>query len=124
MLTTKHIVVNSKAELFAIQNHEPGEMAMCVDTKEVFIWDEEKGWIQIDVLNKGLELNLYELNKNIGKFIRILEADEECSTCGKEKCPFSREGMVPYIENLRDITLEMRGSSNQRIINLREIDKH
>ena len=29
----------------------------------------------------------------------------------------------PYVENLRDITLEMRGSSNQRIINLREIDK-
>ena len=29
----------------------------------------------------------------------------------------------PYIEALRDITLEMRGSSNQRIINLREVDK-
>lgn len=29
----------------------------------------------------------------------------------------------PYIKDLRDITLEMRGSSNQRIINLREIDK-
>ena len=28
----------------------------------------------------------------------------------------------PYIENLRDITLEMRGSSNQRIINLHNID--
>ena len=30
----------------------------------------------------------------------------------------------PYIESLRDITLEMRGSTNQRIINLREIDKN
>ena len=29
----------------------------------------------------------------------------------------------PYVENLRDITLEMRGSSNQRIINLHEVDK-
>lgn len=29
----------------------------------------------------------------------------------------------PYIDSLRDITLEMRGSSNQRIINLHEIDK-
>ena len=28
----------------------------------------------------------------------------------------------PYIEDLRDITLEMRGSSNQKIINLREVD--
>ena len=30
----------------------------------------------------------------------------------------------PYIEDLRNITLEMRGSSNQRIINLREVDKN
>lgn len=29
----------------------------------------------------------------------------------------------PYIEALRDITLKMRGSSNQRIINLRKVDK-
>lgn len=29
-----------------------------------------------------------------------------------------------YIEELRDVTLEMRGSTNQRIINLREIDKN
>ena len=29
----------------------------------------------------------------------------------------------PYIDDLRDITLEMRGSSNQRIINLHEVDK-
>ena len=29
----------------------------------------------------------------------------------------------PYIEDLRDVTLEMRGSSNQRIINLNKIDK-
>ena len=51
-------------------------MAMCVDTKEVFIWDEEKGWIQIDVLNKGLELNLYELNKNIVDQLDPLTPDE------------------------------------------------
>lgn len=29
----------------------------------------------------------------------------------------------PYVESLRDITLPMRGSSNQRIINLKEVDK-
>ena len=28
----------------------------------------------------------------------------------------------PYIEDLRDITLPMRGSSNQRIINLHNVD--
>ena len=29
----------------------------------------------------------------------------------------------PYVESLRDITLEMRGSSNQRIIDLHAVDK-
>lgn len=29
----------------------------------------------------------------------------------------------PYIDELRDVTLEMRGSSNQRIIDLHKIDK-
>ena len=38
-----------------------------------------------------------------------------------EKTDFLIDG--PYIESLRDITLEMRGSSNQRILNLREIDR-
>ena len=38
-----------------------------------------------------------------------------------EKTDFLIDG--PYIESLRDITLEMRGSPNQRILNLREIDR-
>jgi hypothetical protein len=40
-------------------------MVMCEDTKEVFMWDEEQGWVSIDIENKGLELNLYDLNKNV-----------------------------------------------------------
>ena len=65
MLTTKYIVVKNKTELFAIQNHEPGEMALCTDTNEVYIWDKQHGWIQISVDNKGFEMNLYDLNKNV-----------------------------------------------------------
>ena len=49
------------------------------------------------------------------------------TTCGDEMQVWVKVGIDndndPYIEDLRDITLEMRGSSNQRIINLREIDK-
>ena len=29
----------------------------------------------------------------------------------------------PFINNLKDLSLQMRGSSNQRIINLHEVDK-
>ena len=65
MLTTKNLVVNNKAELFAVQNHESGEMALCKDTGELYVWKENSGWTQISVDNKGFEMNLYDLNKNI-----------------------------------------------------------
>lgn len=76
MQTTKNLVVQNKTELFALQNHIPGEVAYCIETKEVFIWDEDKGWTLIDVENKGLELNLYDLNKNIISQLNPLTTDE------------------------------------------------
>ena len=65
MLTTKNLVVNNKIELFAIQNHEPGEMVLCKDTNEIYIWDEDHGWSLMAVDGKGFEMNLYDLNKNV-----------------------------------------------------------
>lgn len=65
MLTTKNLVVNNKIELFAIQNHEPGEMVLCKDTNEIYIWDEDHGWSLMTVDGKGFEMNLYDLNKNV-----------------------------------------------------------
>jgi hypothetical protein len=40
-------------------------MALCSDTNEIYCWDEKTGWSLINVEGKGLELNLYDLNKNI-----------------------------------------------------------
>ena len=65
MNTTKNLVVQTLAELYAVQNHIPGEIAMCVETNQFFCWDEDKGWIEMNIENKGLAMNLYELNKNV-----------------------------------------------------------
>ena len=65
MNTTKNLVVQTMAELYAVQNHVSGEMAMCVETKQFFYWDEDRGWVEINIDNKGFEMNLYELNKNV-----------------------------------------------------------
>ena len=62
-MSTKYLVVQNKAQLFALQNHEPGEMVLCKETNEIYIWDEDRGWSLIQVDNKGLEMNLYDLNK-------------------------------------------------------------
>lgn len=76
MVTTKNIVVSRKKDLEAIQNHEEGEMAMCEDTNEIFMWNKEKGWTQVENFNKGFELNLYDLNKNLITQLEPLDFNE------------------------------------------------
>ena len=75
-MSTKYLVVQNKAQLFALQNHEPGEMALCSDTNEIYCWDEKTGWSLINVEGKGLELNLYDLNKNIIEQLNPLTTNE------------------------------------------------
>ena len=75
-MSTKYLVVQNKDQLFALQNHEPGEMALCSDTNEIYCWDEETGWSPINVEGKGLELNLYDLNKNIIEQLNPLTTNE------------------------------------------------
>lgn len=75
-MSTKYLVVQNKSQLFALQNHEPGEMALCVDTNEVYCWNEDTGWSLINVETKGLELNLYDLNKNIIEQLNPLTMNE------------------------------------------------
>lgn len=75
MITTKNIIVKDKQTLNALQNHELGEMAICSDTKEMFTWDGEK-WIPTNIENKGLEFNLYELNKSIINQMTPMTPDE------------------------------------------------
>ena len=76
MQTTKNLVVANESELFAIQNHESGEMALCTDTNKVYMWDEEHGWSLMTIDNKGFELNLYDLNKNIISQLNPLTPNE------------------------------------------------
>ena len=75
-MPTQNIVVQNMQHLYALQNHEPGELAYVEETKEVWVWDEEQGWTKMDVDNKGLELNLYDLNKNIVSQLEPLTAEQ------------------------------------------------
>lgn len=60
-----HITVKNLSHLFAIQNHEEGELAYVEDIKKIYSWQPEDGWQPVETKGKGLEMNLYELNKNI-----------------------------------------------------------
>lgn len=70
-----HIVVPNLTSLYALQNHEEDELAYVEDTKQVFCW-KENDWQEVKTKNKGLELNLYDLNKNIIDQMEPLTADE------------------------------------------------
>jgi hypothetical protein len=60
------MIVKNKSLLEAIQNHTDGELAYVEDIKEWYQWNEEnKEWVKVNLEGKGLELNLYDLNKNI-----------------------------------------------------------
>lgn len=72
----QYITVQNKAHLDALQNHEQGEIAYCIDTKELWVYDEEQGWVTFQVENKGIDLNLYELNKSIVAQLEPMTVEE------------------------------------------------
>lgn len=65
------------------------------------------------------ELNVTqdELVANLGKFIRLLESYEECGSCDHDKCPFAREGMVPYLvrDEFNDLIIKYELCENAKI---------
>ena len=75
-MLTQRIIVEDLKHLHAIQNHIPGELAYVKDTKEIFTWDEEKGWVKIAVDNQGIDFNLYELNKSVVGQLDPMTLDE------------------------------------------------
>lgn len=71
-----HIQVKNLQHLEALQNHEENELAYVEDIKKVYYWTAENGWQPVDIKNKGLELNLYEINKNIIGQLKPIERNE------------------------------------------------
>ena len=73
---TNQIVVTNMAHLNALQHHIPGELAYVEETKEIYMWDEDKGWQLLQIDNKGIDFNLYDLNKNVINQLSPLTSDE------------------------------------------------
>lgn len=56
-------MVDDLLQLNALQIHEDGEYAYVKETQEIYCWHD--GWQKVDIQNQGIEVNLYELSKNI-----------------------------------------------------------
>ena len=62
---TNYLVVPSISALHALQNHTEGECVYCEEDSKIYSWQENEGWGPIEFENKGISMNLYELNKSI-----------------------------------------------------------
>lgn len=51
--------------LYALQNHEEGECVYCEEDSKIYSWQKDEGWGPINIENKGISMNLYDLNKSI-----------------------------------------------------------
>ena len=60
-----HCIVPTLSALQALQNHTEGEYVFCEEDGKIYSWQKDDGWSPIDVQNKGISMNLYELNKTI-----------------------------------------------------------
>lgn len=65
--TNKELLkVQTKAELEALQNHEEGEVIFVEEDNQYMIYHGEQWWpVQTRMTEDGLQVNLYELNKQI-----------------------------------------------------------
>lgn len=60
-----YCTVPTISALSALQNHIEGECVFCEEDNKLYSWQENDGWGPIDLENKGISLNLYELNKTV-----------------------------------------------------------
>ena len=64
-MVQNYCIVPTISALNALQNHIEGECVFCEEDNKIYSWQENDGWCPIDIENKGISLNLYELNKTI-----------------------------------------------------------
>ena len=60
-----YCIVPTKQALYALQNHTEGECVYCEEDNKIYSWQENNGWGPIEFENKGISMNLYDLNKSI-----------------------------------------------------------
>ena len=64
-MTQCYCTVPTKQALYALQNHTEGECVYCEEDSKIYSWQENSGWGPIEFENKGITMNLYDLNKTV-----------------------------------------------------------
>ena len=75
-MTQSYCMVPTKQALYTLQNHVEGECIYCEEDGKIYSWQENDGWQPIEFDNKGISMNLYDLNKNIINQLKTMEISE------------------------------------------------
>lgn len=75
-MAQNYCTVPSKQALYALQNHVEGECVYCEEDNKIYSWQENEGWWPIEFENKGISMNLYDLNKSIINQLEPMSNDD------------------------------------------------
>ena len=75
-MDNKYCIVPTLSALHALQNHDERECVFCEEDNKIYTWQENDGWGPIDIENKGISLNLYELNKTVVSQLPVMTAGD------------------------------------------------
>lgn len=75
-MNQSYCIVPTISALNALQNHIEGECVFCEEDNKIYSWQENDGWGPIDIENKGISLNLYELNKTVVSQLPIMTTSD------------------------------------------------
>lgn len=82
---TNYLTVPSLSVLNNLKNHEPNEICYCEETSKLYQYSlEESKWVEMKTDGQGLNLNLYELNKNVISQLPFLDRKENEKTFRKK----------------------------------------
>ena len=75
-MAQNYCIVPTISALNALQNHIEGECVFCEEDNKIYSWQENDGWSPIDIENKGISLNLYELNKTVVNQLPVMTKND------------------------------------------------
>lgn len=75
MGNTNQLVVSTLSALYALKNHSEGEYAYCEEDKTFYCW-QNNNWVPINIDNKGISMNLYDLNKTAVEQLPIMNYED------------------------------------------------
>jgi hypothetical protein len=101
-MTQCYCIVPTLSALYALQNHEEGECVYCEEDGKIYSWQEDKGWGQIGIENKGVSMNLYDLNKTVVKQLEPMTNSDIASKMDLFKFLQSKHMNIHYMLLCKD----------------------